>query len=150
MDVTRRELILLAAVAAGGCAQMPDDAPPIPSRRESVDAGPLAEYAAPGVYAKYRESHGFFIVHAGDKVYAQSAVCTHRRCKVKPAGDGFECPCHGAAFTLDGAVARGPAKRDLSRYSVEQDGRRHLIVYADQPALEREQFGAAGAFIAMR
>jgi nitrite reductase/ring-hydroxylating ferredoxin subunit len=46
-------------------------------------------------------------------VYAISLVCTHLGCIVRAIQDGFECPCHGSRFHLDGAVARGPAPSPL-------------------------------------
>jgi len=51
-------------------------------------------------------------------VYAISLVCTHLGCIVKPAQDGFECPCHGSHFTADGSVLRGPAPKALPWHSV--------------------------------
>ena len=37
-----------------------------------------------------------------------SAVCPHLGCAVKPQGEqGFLCPCHNSAFTLDGTRSAG-------------------------------------------
>jgi cytochrome b6-f complex iron-sulfur subunit len=46
-------------------------------------------------------------------VYAISSVCTHLGCLVKSTPDGFECPCHGSEFAMDGAVTKGPAPQPL-------------------------------------
>jgi cytochrome b6-f complex iron-sulfur subunit len=46
-------------------------------------------------------------------VYAISNVCTHLGCIVKPAEDGFTCPCHGSRFGRDGSVTKGPAPAPL-------------------------------------
>jgi Rieske Fe-S protein len=51
-------------------------------------------------------------------IYAVSLVCTHLGCIVKPAGDGFDCPCHGSRFTGDGSVQKGPAPRPLPWFKV--------------------------------
>ncbi|MBK1988398.1 FAD-dependent oxidoreductase [Sphaerospermopsis aphanizomenoides BCCUSP55] len=66
---------------------------------------------------------------AADEVFAlengsQEAIsltCTHQGCTVQIAADGkFHCPCHGAVFTADGKVVKGPAQRDLSKFQVVQ------------------------------
>lgn len=46
-------------------------------------------------------------------VYAVSTACTHLGCIVKAEGGGFDCPCHGSRFGLDGAVVKGPAPKPL-------------------------------------
>ncbi|BAY14495.1 putative phytoene dehydrogenase Rieske iron-sulfur component [Anabaenopsis circularis NIES-21] len=64
---------------------------------------------------------------AADEVFAlpsgsQEAIsltCTHQGCTVQKAEDGkFQCPCHGAVFSADGKVVKGPAKRDLAKFKV--------------------------------
>ena len=49
----------------------------------------------------------------GKGVYAISTTCTHLGCIVRPGAEGFECPCHGSRFALDGSVVKGPAPRAL-------------------------------------
>ena len=49
----------------------------------------------------------------GQGVYAVSTICTHLGCIVRPGPDGFECPCHGSRFAMDGTVVKGPAPRAL-------------------------------------
>lgn len=46
-------------------------------------------------------------------VHAISTICTHLGCIVRASAGGFECPCHGSAFTPDGGVVKGPAPRAL-------------------------------------
>jgi Rieske Fe-S protein len=50
--------------------------------------------------------------------YAISLVCTHLGCIVKNMPEGFECPCHGSRFALNGAVTRGPAPSALPWYKL--------------------------------
>jgi cytochrome b6-f complex iron-sulfur subunit len=52
-------------------------------------------------------------------VMACSAVCTHKGCIVEYEHDSGEivCPCHGARYSVEGKVKRGPAKRDLKPYN---------------------------------
>ena len=93
----------------------------------TIDAGELARYAEEGIYPEY-QSQGFFVVRQGKRVFAQSAVCTHRGCKLSPSQDGFGCKCHGSRFSVDGKVLRAPAKTDLPRYAVAQSDSGHLLV----------------------
>ncbi len=55
-------------------------------------------------------------------VYALSTICTHLGCVVKPSPEGFECPCHGSGFALNGAVTKGPAPRALPWLKVSNSG----------------------------
>lgn len=57
-------------------------------------------------------------------VWAVSRVCTHLGCRLnfKESEGYLECPCHQSRFTINGRVLHGPAKRDLTRYPVEQKG----------------------------
>jgi len=132
MQISRRSLIVLAGAAvACGCSS---ETAPSPERMVTratgpVDAGPASSFAAPGVYRQFSDRFGFYIVRQGDDLYAISSICTHRECKVNAVEGGFKCRCHGSTFTLEGHVTRGPARRDLPRWSIERDQRDHLIVH---------------------
>lgn len=52
-------------------------------------------------------------------VVAFSAICTHNRCTVAPAGSQITCPCHQSTFAIaDGARVSGPAQRPLAKVPV--------------------------------
>ena len=103
-----------AVVAMGfalvGSARLPRAAVvPSPSRKfrvtlpESLPAGEA--FLPPGrSVAVFRDAEG---------VYAISRICTHLGCLVKNEGEGFQCPCHGSRFALDGTVTKGPAPKAL-------------------------------------
>lgn len=62
-----------------------------------------------------------------DGVYAISSVCTHLGCIVKPAVDGFTCPCHGSHFSRDGSVTKGPAPQPLPWLKVSGSGEQWVV-----------------------
>lgn len=71
-------------------------------------------FVPPGrAVAVYKDAEG---------VYAISSVCTHLGCVVKPAAEGFECPCHGSRFAANGEVTKGPAPRPLPWLKVSISG----------------------------
>ncbi|MDB4905011.1 MAG: Rieske (2Fe-2S) protein [Mucilaginibacter sp.] len=45
--------------------------------------------------------------------------CTHADNQLIPTGNGFKCTLHGSAFDNEGHVTRGPAERQLKKYSTE-------------------------------
>jgi Rieske Fe-S protein len=150
--MTRRELLVLTgAFALTGCAHSAEDtaAPEaVPRALGPVDAGPLHNFAADGVYAQFRSSHGFFVIREENKLFAQSAVCTHRDCLLSRSSHGFRCHCHGSTFTIEGKVTRGPAHRDLPRFAVERSADAHLIVHPEQ-RLAPDQFENPHAIVLM-
>ena len=62
----------------------------------------------------------------GTTFTALSAICTHQGCPVQWAGDGFQCPCHGATYDASGRATGGPAHGPLARIPVTvADGQVH-------------------------
>jgi Rieske Fe-S protein len=114
MRINRRDFLLLTAGLTAGCAATDDEAPARMSGVPRViNAGPAANYAADGVYNRYA-AVGFFLVRQGERLFALSSYCTHRRCQLKTEPDhSFFCKCHGSTFDPAGHVTEGPAKRDL-------------------------------------
>lgn len=58
------------------------------------------------------------IVREGNRVAAISTTCTHLGCIVAPSATGFQCPCHGSRFDVDGNVTGGPAPKPLAWFEV--------------------------------
>lgn len=61
----------------------------------------------------YKDVHG--------SVHAVHAACTHMGCNVawNQTEKSWDCPCHGARYSVDGTVLNGPADRDLEYINVE-------------------------------
>ena len=129
MQIDRRTFLILGATFTAGCVSTPTGATLSSVGREQiVNAGPAAQYLADGVYTRFRD-RGFFIVRRGASLFALSAICTHRKCKLEAEPDKtFYCPCHGSTFARDGKVTEGPARRDLPVFSVSTGERGDLLV----------------------
>lgn len=58
------------------------------------------------------------------RTWAVSRSCTHLGCRInyKEKENILECPCHQSRFSKDGLLIRGPAKKPLQLYPVEQKG----------------------------
>ncbi|MCG3119463.1 MAG: Cytochrome b6-f complex iron-sulfur subunit [bacterium] len=63
----------------------------------------------------------------GKGLIALSTVCTHKGCEVRLLPDALECPCHGSAYALDGAVVEGPATQPLQRFAVTENSEAIII-----------------------
>ena len=129
MRVNRRTFLVLGAAFAAGCVSTPGGSNVFSGNRERVvNAGPASQYLADGVYPRYRD-WGFFIVRRGANLFAVSAICTHRNCKLDAEADKtFYCPCHGSTFDADGKVTAGPARRDLPVFEVSTNQNGELLV----------------------
>jgi cytochrome b6-f complex iron-sulfur subunit len=131
--VARRDFLGIGAMAAAGGAcvlaglgmlRLPKAAVlSSPSKKfrvtlpETLSAGQA--YVPPGrAVAMFRDDGG---------VFAISLVCTHLGCIVKAAAEGFECPCHGSLFKLDGSVTRGPAPSPLLWRKVTGGGGSYVV-----------------------
>jgi Rieske Fe-S protein len=56
--------------------------------------------------------------NAGGSLIAVSGTCSHKGCGVKKTRTGFECPCHGSEYDLEGGVIHGPAAEPLRTFAV--------------------------------
>ncbi len=128
MIINRRQFLLLTAAAAAGCQGVGDRGVFTAAGERVVNAGPASDYAADGVYGRFRDQ-GFFIVRQGGTLFAMSAICTHRQCKLAAKPDhSFLCPCHGSMFDPGGRVMKGPARRDLPVFPVDTNENGQLLV----------------------
>jgi Rieske Fe-S protein len=126
--INRRQfLVLTAGIATAGCESV--ESPALSTAQpKTVNVGAASNYAADGVYTKYRAS-GFFIVRQGDKLFALSSNCTHRKCKLSAERDhSFYCPCHGSTFDPNGHVTEGPARVDLPVFPITPNEQGQLLV----------------------
>jgi nitrite reductase/ring-hydroxylating ferredoxin subunit len=127
-DLNRREFVTAAALAAAAClcgAALPSTAL---AAGATLDIGTKADYTKDGVTDTWIKSNKVVVVRKGGKVYAFTAICSHRGATIGVSGDHFECPRHHAQFSLDGSVMRGPAGVSLDHFAISPDANGHLIV----------------------
>jgi Rieske Fe-S protein len=70
-------------------------------------------------WEKTSTSYGVFVVRGeGDQIDTLSNVCTHLSCRVNwdDPSQQFVCPCHDAAFDINGEIVHGPQPRPLDEY----------------------------------
>ena len=134
MEMDRRTFVQLSMGALVGCAlcgcasESGAESVPPAKARSPIDAGPVTQYSADGIYDAHQDQ-GFFVVRQAEDLFAVASICTHRRCKLRAEpGHTILCPCHGSRFDPDGHVTRGPATKDLPRFQSIVDDRGHLIV----------------------
>jgi Rieske Fe-S protein len=129
MIISRRQFLLLTAgLAAAGCKMVDGNGSSAASAERTVNAGPVGNFSADRVYSGFRDQ-GFFVIRQGDKLFALSAICTHRNCKLTVEPDrSFYCRCHGSIFDPAGHVIQGPARRDLPVFATTMDEGGQLLV----------------------
>jgi Rieske Fe-S protein len=130
VEMNRRDFVFvsLAAAACVGCQGVGAGGGSTTGAVKTIDAGPVASYAADGVYSNYR-TLGFFVIRRGGNLEALSSICTHRRCTVSAETDqSFYCECHGSTFDPAGKVTEGPAQRNLPVLTTSTNAEGHLIV----------------------
>jgi cytochrome b6-f complex iron-sulfur subunit len=128
LKINRRQFLMLTAGVAGGCSTANEGGTVTANRQPLVNAGPVSNFATDGIYPGFCDQ-GFFVVRQGEQLFALSATCTHRKCKLIAEPDrSFYCKCHGSTFDPGGHVTKGPAKRDLPMLSAHTDERGQLIV----------------------
>ena len=92
----RQFLITTVAAVTTGCASVVDNKNGSGVLRVGrvINAGPVANYAADGVYDAFGDL-GFFVISKEGKLTVLSAICTHGNCKLKAGPDhSFYCKCH--------------------------------------------------------
>lgn len=133
-----RRSLLLGAGAAGGsalglsaCAGPARDtaasaasAEPAVPAGTPVRVGKLSDVKVGGSASGKVNGKPVVIFRPDDKtVVAYDAACTHAGCPVAPAGENFDCPCHGSSFKgSDGSVVNGPARSPLGKLRAAVDG----------------------------
>jgi len=114
MTVGWGSLALLAGISAAGLMRflLPNVLyePPMSFKAGLPEEYPEGVTPIPG--------RNVFIVREGKSFHAISSICTHLRCQVTHVRGGFQCPCHGSQFDVQGNVKKGAAPKPLDWYEV--------------------------------
>ncbi len=124
-QLNRRQFI--AFTAAGACAYclgVADAQTP----NEPFDAGTINDYPDDGVYDAFRKSHKALIIRNAGRIYAATAVCTHKSQTLRVKEGELGCPAHGSQFSIEGLPTKGPANRPLNRLGVSLNESGRIMV----------------------
>lgn len=137
---SRRE-ILTRLTVCGACAAVglcsTDLFADGPAKGQIIDLAPLSEFPSDGVYDKYAKTKKLFILRKENKLYAASALCTHKGALLNKADTGMSCPKHKTIYDADGIPMKGPGKTSLPRYAIKIENAR-VIVDTNQVFEERQ------------
>ena len=153
-ELNRRDFVIAAACAAGACMMCGSLAEAAESNTAAggnkVDAGNISDYAKDGVYDKFADSKKVLIAREKGKLYAMSAVCTHKMGTVKLDQKGeLMCPKHKSFFNDEGKPTHGPAKAALFRLGISQTADGTIQVDPNKKFGEN-QWSDAGASISVK
>ncbi len=90
-------------------------------RFSKSDLSSLADLApGEGKVVKYEGESLALYKDEGGELHAINPVCTHAKCIVgwNSAEKTWDCPCHGARYSIDGVVLTGPARKALEVVSI--------------------------------
>ncbi len=161
--LNRRNFLAAAATATAACAlgcpfaQADDDDddaddPPAPLPTGLIDVGSITDYAKDGPYDNHAKDKQIVLTRKAGKLYALTAICTHKKFIVKTKDGQYFCPQHSSRFTVDGVPAPKPngkigaAKKPLTHYVISIDEKKHVIVNTGKP-IDAAQAEDAGGFV---
>ena len=159
-ELSRRNFVAVTAVTVAGCACACEQAFAQESSKgdaqaekdakdtgpKQVEVGTVKDYEKDGVVDKFAKPNKFFIVRHEGRIYAPTAVCTHKKCTIKIKNGAMACPCHGSKFTPAGTPTGGPAKVSLYRFGIStgQDGK---ITVDKTKTFDEKKWEEEGSFL---
>jgi Rieske Fe-S protein len=122
------QTMLEKPIEIGELTKLDKDFASIPFALEDKTNAILVRVPAPKDEAMMKNGR---VIESG-KVHlaAYTLVCTHNGCKpAAPNAEGvLACPCHGAQYSADGNVIKGPAKKPLAGIKLEVKGGKVMAV----------------------
>ena len=146
-EMTRRTFLFVGA-ATCACALCPLSDALGADASAPVNVGAATEITE-GISDRFAKSDKFFLVRDGNRIYAPSAVCSHKRAPLTTSAGGFKCAKHGSSFAKSGEVTKGPAKTALPRLAIRIDDQGHVIVDPTKH-FEESQWNDPGSFVKVK
>lgn len=136
--------VLVAAVTAPAASLLQSCAPsayvihaPVENYKTVIPLNDLPDLVQAGSFARVyagNAANPIVLWRETDGQYkAVLSTCSHNGCEVRKLRNGFECPCHGSEYDLNGNVLRGPASEPLESFPVEISDDRIAIVLEGPP-----------------
>lgn len=95
----------------------------IVSKLWPADKLPQLAELAPGDSKVVRFENETIALHKDEhgNLHAVNSECTHMKCTIawNAAENSWDCPCHGARFSIDGKVLTAPASMDLEQINLQ-------------------------------
>ncbi|HVT91069.1 MAG TPA: Rieske (2Fe-2S) protein [Tepidisphaeraceae bacterium] len=144
MELNRRSFV--KGAAAGVALVVLGSEALAQAENTKVDIGKPSDFAAGSVSDKFAKSDKILIAHNGDKIYAMTAVCTHRKGTIVLKNDKFTCPSHNSVFSIDGKPTAGPARVALARHAISVNEKGILVVDKSKSFEEANWNDAAASY----
>lgn len=121
--------VAAVAAACGVAGAFASSSPDAHDTPDEADVASMQELRAAGSKRFSFGREPCIVVLKGDRLHAVSLVCTHLGCLVEWSREGrqFVCPCHRAAFDVEGRVLYGPPPRALTSYDAVVRGDRVVV-----------------------
>lgn len=122
-NLSRRDFLKKLQVAAVACSSCRALCGPLLAEASEfkpiISVGGIEKYKSPGVWDTF-SSDGFLLINSGQKLFALSNTCPHKRGKVVFDNDSqrIKCTKHKGVFALDGSRISGPPDSPLSYFSI--------------------------------
>jgi nitrite reductase/ring-hydroxylating ferredoxin subunit len=156
-ELNRRHFLASAAAATCACAlECPfasaADAKDVDTA--AVDIGTAADFPKDGPYDKFaKKPNSLIVVRSDGKLYAMTAVCTHKKKQLKVEEAEIVCTAHDSPFDNRGVPKamtkegdETPAKDPLDRFAISRSAEGHLIVDKSK-RFAKEQWEDPASFV---
>ena len=155
-DLNRRDFLATAAALTCACALDCPFALAADAKEDTgpVDIGALADFPKDGPYDKFaKKPTSLLVIRNGGKLYAPTAICTHKKANLMVDAGEIVCPKHDSPFDNQGVPKAKtkdgddtPAKKPLVRFAISKNAAGHLIVDKSK-TFEKEQWEDPASFV---
>ena len=157
VQFNRRGFLAAAAAVTCACAAgcpLAEAADAKDSDAAGVDVGTLADYPRDGAYGKFaKKPNSLILIREGGKLYALTAVCTHKKKQLNVVDGEIVCDAHDSPFDNQGVPKpktkegdETPAKDPLDRFAISKNAEGHLIV-DKSVRFSKGKWDEAGSFV---